>query len=97
MHGLHGCAYDVHLKHQADFDADEHEKRKQPGGDRVGVVGCGHAGEITTTISVCVFCAMFVAKLGVAMKERKKLGIKQFGPMRVLFIMGCQTMFIPSK
>ncbi len=55
------------------------------------------ATNITTTISVCVFCAMFVAKLGVAMKERKKLGIKQFGPMRVLFIMGCQTMFIPGE
>ncbi|KAI9884253.1 MAG: hypothetical protein M1823_003943 [Watsoniomyces obsoletus] len=54
------------------------------------------ATNITTTISICVFCVMFVAKLGVAMKERRKLGLKQWGPMRVLFIMGCQTGFIPA-
>lgn len=55
------------------------------------------ATNITTTISICLFCALFVVKLGVAMRERKKLRLRQFGPMRILFIMGCQTMFIPGK
>ena len=55
------------------------------------------ATNITTTISICIFCAIFAAKLGVAMHERKKLRLRQFGPMRILFIMGCQTMFVPGR
>ena len=55
------------------------------------------ATNITATVSFCVFCVIFVVKLGVAMRERKKLGLRQYGPMRVLFIMGCQTLFIPGE
>lgn len=54
------------------------------------------ATNITTTISICLFCAIFIAKLAMAMWERKKLGLRQYGPMRIIFIMGCQTMFVPG-
>ncbi|MCJ1469425.1 hypothetical protein MMC07_008058 [Pseudocyphellaria aurata] len=51
---------------------------------------------ITTTISVCWFCAVFVSKLAFALMERRKLGLDHFGPMQIIFIMGCQTLIIPA-
>jgi pheromone alpha factor receptor len=52
-------------------------------------------------ISLCVFigCAMFVFlwKLGYALKNQRNLGLVKFGPLQVIFIMGAQTMIIPSK
>ncbi|KAF7117353.1 hypothetical protein CNMCM5793_006102 [Aspergillus hiratsukae] len=54
------------------------------------------ATNIASTVSICFFCAVFVVKLGLAIKMRKRLGVKQFGPMKVIFIMGCQTMTIPA-
>jgi pheromone alpha factor receptor len=55
------------------------------------------ATNVTTTISICIFCALFAVKLGIAMRERRKLHLRQYGPMRILFIMGCQTMLVPGK
>lgn len=55
------------------------------------------ATNIATTVSICLFCAIFVVKLGAVMRERKKMGMRQFGPMRIIFIMGCQTMIIPGE
>lgn len=55
------------------------------------------ATNITTTISICWFCTVFVTKLGFALNERRKLGLNRFGPMQVIFIMGCQTLIIPGK
>lgn len=49
-----------------------------------------------TTGSICFFSLVFVTKLGVALNERRKMQLKQFGPMEVIFIMGCQTLFIPG-
>ena len=54
------------------------------------------AANITTTICIGWFCAIFVGKLGIALHERKKLGIEQFGPMQIIFIVGCQTLLIPG-
>lgn len=51
---------------------------------------------IVTTVSICFFCAVFVAKLGVAIRMRKSLGVREFGPMKVIFVMGCQTLVIPG-
>lgn len=51
---------------------------------------------IVTTISVCFFCAVFVTKLGYAIRQRRQLGVRDFGPMKVIFICGCQTMTIPA-
>ncbi|KAJ9638883.1 pheromone alpha factor receptor [Coniosporium apollinis] len=56
----------------------------------------GSATNITTTISICVFSAVFTARLGLAIRQRKRLGLRQFGPMQILFVMGCQTMIIPA-
>ncbi|KAL9127011.1 MAG: hypothetical protein Q9217_004026 [Psora testacea] len=56
----------------------------------------GSATNITTSISIFWFCGVFVTKLGFALYQRKKLGIGQFGPMQILFIMGCQTLIIPA-
>jgi pheromone alpha factor receptor len=52
---------------------------------------------IVTTVSICWFCAVFVLKLCFALYQRRKLGLRRFGPMQVLFIMGCNTLFIPGK
>ncbi|KAH8424353.1 alpha-factor pheromone receptor STE2 [Aspergillus melleus] len=54
------------------------------------------AANITLTISICIFCAVFVVKLGFAIHLRKRLGVREFGPMKVIFIMGCQTLVIPA-
>ncbi|CAD6583147.1 MAG: hypothetical protein ASARMPREDX12_001187 [Alectoria sarmentosa] len=51
---------------------------------------------ITETISICWFSAVFVTKLAFALNERRKLGLVQFGPMQIIFIMGCQTLIIPA-
>lgn len=51
---------------------------------------------ITTSISICWFCAVFVSKLAFALMERRKLGLSRFGPMQIIFIMGCQTLIIPG-
>lgn len=51
---------------------------------------------ITTSISICWFCAVFVTKLGFALHERRQLGLKRFGPMQIIFIMGCQTLTVPG-
>ncbi|KAL2048535.1 hypothetical protein N7G274_000447 [Stereocaulon virgatum] len=53
------------------------------------------ASQIANTISISFFCTVFTVKLGFALRQRKKLGLVQFGPMQVLFIMGCQTLVIP--
>ena len=54
------------------------------------------ATNIAITISICFFCVVFVGKLGYAIKQRKRLGVREFGPMKVIFIMGCQTLVIPG-
>lgn len=60
------------------------------------IVWLQSAANITLTISICIFCAVFVIKLGFAIHLRKRLGVRDFGPMRVIFIMGCQTLVIPG-
>ena len=54
------------------------------------------ASNITTTVSICLFSAMFITKLGFALEQRRQLGMTRFGPMQILFIMGCQTLLIPG-
>ncbi|KAL3482201.1 fungal pheromone mating factor STE2 GPCR-domain-containing protein [Aspergillus californicus] len=58
--------------------------------------GLESATNILLTVSICFFCAVFVTKLGFAIHLRRKLGLTEFGPMKVIFIMGCQTMVIPA-
>lgn len=66
------------------------------GGNPLAIKWLESATNIVITISICFFCAIFVVKLGYAIKQRKRLGVREFGPMKVIFIMGCQTLFIPG-
>lgn len=52
---------------------------------------------IMAIVSICVFSAVFCTKLGLAIRSRRSLGLKQFGAMQIVFIMGCQTLTIPGK
>lgn len=54
------------------------------------------ATNIVITISICFFCAIFVTKLGYAIRQRRRLGVRDFGPMKVIFVCGCQTMTVPA-
>ncbi|MCJ1306676.1 hypothetical protein MMC25_000319 [Agyrium rufum] len=54
------------------------------------------ATNITTSISIFWFCAVFLTKLGFALHQRWKLGLRHFGPMQIIFIMGFQTLTIPA-
>jgi pheromone alpha factor receptor len=48
-------------------------------------------------VSICIFSAVFCVKLGLAIRSRRQMGLKQFGAMQIIFIMGCQTLTIPGK
>ena len=63
----------------------------------VDLLWLGSATNIMTCISILWFCVIFVTKLAVALHQRRKLGLVQFGPMQVLFIMGFQTLIIPGS
>ncbi|KAL9088607.1 MAG: hypothetical protein Q9165_006127 [Trypethelium subeluteriae] len=63
---------------------------KGPWDDRIA-----SAATITLTIGVCFFSLVFVLKLAYQIRERHRLGLTQFGPMQVLFVMGCQTLIVP--
>ncbi|KAJ5626268.1 hypothetical protein N7510_002577 [Penicillium lagena] len=54
------------------------------------------ATNIVITVSICFFCAVFVTKLGYAIKQRNRLGVRDFGPMKAIFVMGCQTLAVPA-
>ena len=54
------------------------------------------ARDITLTVSICFFSAIFCLKLGWAMRQRRLLGLQQFGPMQIIFIGGTQTLIIPG-
>ncbi|KAJ5930128.1 Fungal pheromone mating factor STE2 GPCR [Penicillium verhagenii] len=51
---------------------------------------------IVITISISFFCLIFVTKLGFAIRQRRRLGIRDFGPMKAIFICGCQTLIVPT-
>ncbi|KAJ6114430.1 hypothetical protein N7486_000208 [Penicillium sp. IBT 16267x] len=51
---------------------------------------------IVITISICFFCTVFVTKLGFAIRQRTRLGIREFGPMKAIFVCGCQTLMVPT-
>ncbi|KMO99950.1 hypothetical protein CISG_05223 [Coccidioides immitis RMSCC 3703] len=52
---------------------------------------------ILTTVSICYFSTIFVAKLGFAIYARRTLGLTGFGAMQVMFIMSCQSMIVPAR
>lgn len=52
---------------------------------------------VTETASIWFFCTIFVIKLGWTLYQRKKLQLKQWGPMQIITIMGGCTMIIPCE
>jgi pheromone alpha factor receptor len=52
--------------------------------------------QIFITVAIWIYCLVFTFKLGDAIFQRRKLGMTQFGPMQIIFIMGCQTMIVPG-
>jgi len=54
-----------------------------------------HRGVFAGTIAF--FSFIFVFKLALAIRRRKVLGLQKFGPLQVIFIMGCQTMIVPGE
>ncbi|KFY37375.1 hypothetical protein V494_04777 [Pseudogymnoascus sp. VKM F-4513 (FW-928)] len=56
----------------------------------------GRASLITETASIWYFCTIFASKLGWTLYQRKKMGLKQWGPMQIITIMAGCTMIIPS-
>lgn len=59
--------------------------------------GFASAANITLVLAIAFSTVIFTAKLAFAIKARRSMGMKQFGPMQVIFVMGCQTMFTPRK
>jgi len=57
----------------------------------------GQASLVTETLSIWFFCLIFVAKLAWTLYQRRKLGLKQWGPMQIICIMGGCTMIIPCR
>jgi pheromone alpha factor receptor len=51
---------------------------------------------VLQNVSIWVFSCVFTGKLGHAIIQRRRLNMPQFGPMQIVFIMGCQTMFAPG-
>jgi pheromone alpha factor receptor len=51
---------------------------------------------ILQSLSIWLFSCAFTYKLGHGILQRRRLNMPQFGPMQIVFIMGCQTMFIPG-
>ena len=55
------------------------------------------ASNITLVVSIGISALIFCLKLYFAIRLRHSLGIKQFGSMQIIFVMGCQTMITPCK
>lgn len=55
------------------------------------------AANILLVISIGYSAIIFCGKLACAIDSRRSMGMKQFGPIQIIFIMGCQTMCTPRK
>jgi pheromone alpha factor receptor len=51
---------------------------------------------IAQAAAVWAYALVFTWKLGIAMHQRRRMRMTQFGPMQVIFIMGCHTLIIPG-
>lgn len=55
------------------------------------------ASNIAFIVSIGISVTVFCGKLAFAIHRRRSMGMKQFGSMQVVLIMGCQTMILPCK
>lgn len=51
---------------------------------------------VVQAVAIWFYSCVFTYKLGNAIFQRRRLNMPQFGPMQIVFIMGCQTMIIPA-
>lgn len=51
---------------------------------------------VVQAVAIWFYSCAFTYKLGYAIFQRRRLNMPQFGPMQIVFIMGCQTMVIPA-
>lgn len=68
--------------------------RRLYGDTRFGLV-LPSMSQISLAVSIFVCCLVLVGKLLFAIRTRHILGLKQFGPLQILVIMGTQSMIIP--
>jgi len=61
-----------------------------------GLQWLASATNVVNASSICVFSAVFAGKLWMGIRARKRLGLRKWGPMQVVFIMGCQTLVVPG-
>ena len=57
----------------------------------------GSASNILSVTSIALYSLIFNVKLAIAIHARHTMNMKQFGPMQIIFVMGCQTMVVPRK
>ena len=57
----------------------------------------GKMNTVFLAVSITWFSIIFIGKLAIALHQRRKLGLGQFGPMQVLLIMAFQTLIIPGS
>lgn len=55
------------------------------------------AANITLVLAIAFSAVIFTAKLALAILTRRSMGMTQFGPMQIIFVMGCQTMLTPRN
>lgn len=51
---------------------------------------------ILFTLSVVMFSLLSVIKLFVTLRRRRNMGLRQFGPFQIIFIMSIQSMIVPA-
>lgn len=49
------------------------------------------------SVFVGICSIVFLYKLGIAIRQRRRIGIAKFGPLQILFIMSCQCLIVPRK
>lgn len=64
---------------------------------QLAVARVSSAANITVVVSITFFSIIFCTKLAHAIRSRRKIGMKSFGPMQIIFVMGCQTLVVPGK
>ena len=56
----------------------------------------GSAANITVTVSIWVFCGLFVAKLLWSIRERRRMNMRALRAVKIVVVGGVQTMVIPG-
>ncbi|KAK9478655.1 fungal pheromone mating factor STE2 GPCR-domain-containing protein [Lipomyces japonicus] len=52
--------------------------------------------KVLYAVSISTFSGIFCFKLWLAIRQRRAIGLREFGPLQVIFIMATQTMVVPT-